>query len=107
MVSIVPPKLSDTVRSKSAPFSMFEHGEESLFGFQSQVRVSWTRPQVEQCERGRLGTAANPEFGEDVADVVARGFGADEQPLGDLGVGESLGNECQDLLLPLAQFADP
>src|SRR6266545_6932230 len=70
------------------------------------VRVPASRrwPQVEQGEGGCLGAAANSELGEDVADVVAGRLGADEQPLGDLGVGESLGDEPEDLLLPLAQL---
>jgi hypothetical protein len=59
--------------------------------------------------RGSLGfgggfdAIADVEFSKDVGDVDAGGFGGDEQGLGDLAVGVSLGEEGEDALLPLGQ----
>src|SRR5687768_17419316 len=53
--------------------------------------------EVEQGVRGCLGAAAKAELGQDVADVVARGLGADEQACGDLRVRQSLRNQAQYL----------
>ena len=40
---------------------------------------------------GHLGAAGGAELGEDTADVVFGRLAADEQPLGDRGVGEPFG----------------
>src|SRR5215471_14663095 len=48
---------------------------------------------------GELGAAGDVELAEDLAQVVFDGAGADEQPGGDLPVGQVLGDQAGDLLL--------
>src|SRR4051794_183363 len=50
---------------------------------------------------GRLGAAAEVELGEDACHVVLRGATADHEPLGDLRVGATLGQECEHVVLPV------
>jgi hypothetical protein len=51
-------------------------------------------------DRGRLGSIAHTELGQDVGDVNAGGLVADEQGLGDLAVAAAVGDQRQDLALP-------
>ena len=53
--------------------------------------------------RADLAARGEPQLGEDVLDVVLGGALGDEQPLGDLPVGEALGHQCGDLRLARAQ----
>src|SRR5215218_6665251 len=48
---------------------------------------------------GRLGAGRRPELAEDRRDVYARGLAADEEPLADLPVAETLGDELEHLSL--------
>src|SRR6516225_8816087 len=48
---------------------------------------------------GELGPAADAKLAEDLAQMVIHGAGADEQPGGDLPVGQVLGDQPGDLLL--------
>src|SRR5581483_4283684 len=50
-------------------------------------------------ERRELGPRGDTEFGEDVAQVRRDGSRRDEQLVGDLLVGQSLGHELDDLAL--------
>ena len=43
-----------------------------------------------------LGAVAEPELVEDVADVGLDGFLGDDEAVGDLGVGQALGDELED-----------
>ena len=56
---------------------------------------------------GRLGPVAQAELGQQVADVVLDRLAGDEQPLGDLGVGQAGPDQLQDLGLAPGQGADP
>src|SRR5262245_33520133 len=53
---------------------------------------------VAECP-GELGPAGDVQLAEDLAQVVLDGAGADEQPGGDLPVGQVLGDQPGDLLL--------
>jgi hypothetical protein len=46
------------------------------------------------------------ELAEDVADVRFDGFLADDQFLGDCGIGEALGDQAQDFELAVAQIQE-
>src|SRR5215467_768679 len=48
---------------------------------------------------GELGAAGDATLAEDLAQVVLDGAGADEQPRGDLPVGQVVGDQAGDLLL--------
>src|SRR5215467_3202824 len=48
---------------------------------------------------GELGAAGDATLAEDLAQVVFDGAGADEQPRGDLPVGQVVGDQAGDLLL--------
>ena len=52
---------------------------------------------------GRRRARRLPELGADVGHVPVDGVGADDQPAGDLGVAEPVGDEPQDLAFALAQ----
>jgi hypothetical protein len=53
-----------------------------------------------------LGAVACVEFGEEAADVGLDGADADVESLGDFPVGQSLGDQAQDVRLALSQPAD-
>jgi len=53
-----------------------------------------------------LGPASQIQLHQNVAHVIARRFGADEQPLCDLGVAQTLGEKLQNLDLSLGQSPD-
>src|SRR3954464_6086053 len=53
-----------------------------------------------------LGAAADPELGEDAADVVLGRLGADEQALADLGIGQAGAEELEHVPLALAETLD-
>ena len=48
-------------------------------------------------ERSQLGTGPDADLGEDVGDVGLDGGGPDEEPFGDLGIGEALGDQGRHL----------
>src|SRR5215207_7332262 len=54
----------------------------------------------------RAGAVAHAQLGQHVADVVGGGLAADEQALGDLGVGQAEADQPQHLLLAPGQLAD-
>src|SRR5689334_3576626 len=54
-------------------------------------------------EGSRLASAAHTQLADDVRDVDARGLGADEQLVGDLGVGAPGGHKPEDLELAVGQ----
>ena len=53
---------------------------------------------------GGLGTVAEPQLRQDVADVVLDRLAADEESLGDLRVGQSLAEQLQDVVLALGEL---
>ena len=55
---------------------------------------------------GRLGPVAQAELGQHVAHVVLDGLAGDEQPVADLGVGQSGADQLEDLALALRQRPD-
>src|SRR6516164_3942207 len=73
----------------------------------SVFRAGRSSPSVPQCGfflviskcPGELSPAADAKLAEDLAQVVLDGAGADEQPGGDLPVGQVLGDQQRDLLL--------
>ena len=52
----------------------------------------------------RLGAICQLELVEDAGDVIAHRFGTQVQPLGDLGVFQSLGHQLQDFVFALRQL---
>ena len=63
------------------------------------MQVSWVTAAV-ACRFGcQLGAGANVELGEDMIEMCLDGGSTDEEAGGDLGVGEALGDERDDLLL--------
>ena len=56
--------------------------------------------------RHGLGSIPKCELGQHVADVVGRGFTADEQAFGDLRIREPEAHKGKDLLLSLRENAD-
>lgn len=50
-----------------------------------------------------LGSVAQVEFAQDVADVMLDCFRADKQPLLNFPVGQALGDQCQHFLFPAGQ----
>src|SRR6516162_5385585 len=73
----------------------------------SVFRAGRSSPSVPQCGfflviskcPGELSPAADAKLAEDLAQVVLDGAGADEQPGGDLPVGQVLGDQPGDLFL--------
>jgi hypothetical protein len=61
-------------------------------------------PALADGDGGRLAPIGGAQLAQDVADVVLGGLGADEQPLGDLGIGQPLGEEAEDFLFPPGQI---
>src|SRR5205823_3210451 len=62
---------------------------------------------AESCLAGAddgLGAVGNLKSGEDVGDVVADGFGAEDQFVADLGVVAGGGDEVEDLVLALGEL---
>jgi hypothetical protein len=49
---------------------------------------------------GGVGAVFDAEFGDDGADVVADGFGADVQPGGDVGIAAPSGQQLEYLAFP-------
>ena len=54
-------------------------------------------------EDGGLGAIHQLQLAQDIADVTFHGFLTDDQPSGDFPVGESSGDEPQDLAFAFAQ----
>src|SRR6266571_4996246 len=54
-------------------------------------------------EDGGLGAIHQLQLAQDIADVTFHGFLTDDQPPGDFPVGESFGDEPQDLAFAFAQ----
>src|SRR5437879_6145226 len=52
------------------------------------------------------GAVAAVEFAQDVADVGLCGERADDEPPGDLGVAEALGDEAEDLAFAVGQLGE-
>ena len=52
---------------------------------------------------GGFGAVAQPQFGQDVADVVLDRLAADEEPLGDLRVGQPLAEQLEDFVLAFGE----
>src|SRR5690242_9408367 len=64
-----------------------------------------TQPGVAGADDG-LGAAGDLKLAEDVGDVVANGLSAEDELLGDGGVGETLGDEAEDLALAVGQLRE-
>ena len=52
----------------------------------------------------RLTTVGCAQFAQEIGDVGASSARTDEQPLGDLGIGQPLGEEAEDFLFPPGQI---
>jgi hypothetical protein len=51
-----------------------------------------------------LTAVGDPELGQEIGDVRASSARADEQPLGDLGIGQALREQAEDLLLAASEI---
>ena len=58
-------------------------------------------------DRCRLGSIRNAELAQDILHVRFRRAFRDEEPIGDLGVGQTMGQQVQDLLFPTGQGGGP
>jgi hypothetical protein len=50
-----------------------------------------------------MGSAPKPELGQHAFDLVGDGLGRLTHAIGDLGVGEAVGDQSEQALLPLGQ----
>src|SRR6266545_1947509 len=92
--------ISDTSRLLDPSVVAYPAGAASC-----DLRTSLRRRQVLDDVPGQTGTGADPEPLVDVLQVRGHRAPADEQPVGDLGVGEPLRDQPRDLRFPAAQPA--